>query len=355
VAPDDWIAAGLVTLAPPDVDRVELGAVALARRGGAWAFADGAVADGEAVRAWLDVLGSYRGRPVAVPAGPPSATVRLGAGAAGARLALWPGDIVRRDDEPIALQLHPSVRAVFAAGAETFADRRVLSFEPFALSQIDIVEPGQPLERAVRGASGESWDLVAPVPLAAAAQVVDDWRQDAATLRADRVVVEPFAPRRTITFVTDPAPGQTETGRHTLELGADCRARRAGAARVYVLPAEACAVLGGHLATRRVFSVAPEDVTAIRVGTARSERHGSTWYGPSGAPLPPGAGGLARGLAEAKDVAGYGALAGTAVTIEAGGATISLHAAGGVYALDGRPVRYVVPAELCPRWPLLCK
>jgi hypothetical protein len=104
-----------------------------------------------------------------------------------------------------------------------------------------------------------------------------------------------------------------------------------------------------------VFALAPEDVTAIRVGGARSERHGGTWYGPDGAPLAPGFGALARGLAEAKDVAGYGAVAGTPVVVEAGAAAVALHAAGGVYALDGRPVRYVVPAELCPRWPVLCK
>jgi hypothetical protein len=367
VAPEAWVAASPLVVPPEDVARIAIGALVLERKGGGWSYGDGTPADTEAVRAWLDELRSYRGRVVALPAAAAVATIQIAAGTATERLALGADGVVRRDDEPIALALHPSVRAAFHVEPVAFADRRVLAFEPSALAEVDIAAPGQPVERAVRGATGEDWHLGAPAPLDADLERIDALRQSAATLRADRVTAARARPehglappRRTLTFVTDPAPGQARPAPQVLELGAaagdgGCYARARDAERVYVLGAAACAALDGHLASRRVFSLASDDVVAVSVGGRRSERHGGTWYGAGGDALGPGEGAaltrLVRQLAEAPAVAGYSPVAGTPIVVETAGGAVALHAGRGVYGLDGRPVRYALAPEICARWP----
>src|SRR5262249_39713584 len=154
-------------------------------------------------------------RVVPLPKGaPPAPAVTLAAGETVETLALLPGPLLRRNDEPIALAVHPGVRALLAADPTLFADRSVLSFEPRALAETVAAGPGNVAEHAVRGATAESFALVSPVALPVDASRLAELRDLASHLRAQRVVPADRAkaglatPRRTITFVTDPPVGE---------------------------------------------------------------------------------------------------------------------------------------------------
>ena len=60
-------------------------------------------------------------------------------------------------------------------------------------------------------------------------------------------------------------------------------------------------------------------------------------------------------LADAPAVTGYGPLSGVPIVLETRAGTVRLHAGRGAFALDGRPVRYRVPEEVCRSWAVLCK
>jgi hypothetical protein len=382
-----WVEPSPLALAGGAVDRVEVGGLVLERRGGGWHLGGagaeaGARLDGEAVRGWLDGLASFRGRVESAPApaappGPGVLSATLFAGGQRERLVVTAGPDgarVRRDDEPVVLVVHPGLRALLAADRATFADRSVLGFEPSALAEIVAEGPGGALERAVRGASGERFTLVAPLALDAEPAAIAAVRDLASHLRAARVAalartpadgLDP--PRRRLTFITDAPPGTNEPpGRHVLELGAPapeggCRAARAGEATVYVLAPASCAVLEAPLAARQVFRLAADEVSAVAAPGVRAERHAGLWYGADGARLAPeasaAASSWARLLAVAPAVTGYGALGpgAAAVTLLGPRGPVALHVGHGVYALDGRPVRYELPVELCPRVPDRCR
>jgi len=373
VAPEAWVETSPLTLSAGEVDRIEVGALVLERAGGGWRRKGGGALDGEAVRGWLQGIASFRGRVVPLPRGPlPAPAVTLAAGDTVETLALLPGPLLRRNDEPVALAVHPGARALLAADPTLFADRSVLSFEPSALAEIIAGGPNGTVERAVRGATAESFALVAPAPLAVDGARLAELRDLASHLRAQRVVTVERAraglapPRRTLTFVTDPPVGESAPGRHVVELGAanpdgTCQAARGGEASVYVLGAQACATLEAPLASRRVFELAPDEATSVSAFGVVAERHGGSWYAADGTRLDGAAaaalGVLVRQLAVAPAVVGYGALGGGTAVVLGGpnGATIALHVAHGEYALDGRPVRYKVAEEVCRRWAAACR
>ena len=362
-----WVEASPLALPGGDVDRVAIGELVLERKGGGWRRHEGEVVDGEAVRGWLDALASFRGK---VAEGAPAAvgpSVTISAGAAAETLILAPGSgpaVLRRGSEPVTLTVHPGVRALFAADATAFADRGVLAFEPTALAEIIAAGPGDTVEDAVRGATTESFALIRPAPLAVEGARLAELRDVASHLRAARIAGAKGLDRirRRLTFVVDPPVGEDTPRRLVLELGPDlpeggCTAARAGEGTVYLLAAPACAVLAAPLASRRVFAVAPEEVTTISAFGRTAERHGGFWYAPDGARLDAPAaadlGALVRLLAVAPAVVGYGPLAPGGSPVVLG--QVQLHVARGEYALDGRPVRYRVPDEICRRFPPACR
>ena len=378
--PASWVETSALTLPAPDVDRITLGDIVLERAGGGWKRAGQGAVDAEAVRSWLDALGSFRGRvePAApLATAPPGATsIELGAGDRKETLVLLPGKgpaVLRRDAEPVALTIHPGVRSVVQADATTFADRGVLQFEPTALAEVRSETAAKggsaTVETALRGATVESFVLIAPVALPVDSARLEALRDAASHLRAARVAAFARAPahglappRRRITFVVDAPIGEAGARRHILELGArtsdgSCYAARGADATVYLLAAPACDVFDAPLATRRVYDLAPDEALALSAFGESAERHGGAWYRADGTRLEaPAAARLAtliKLLAIAPDVAGYGPLGGAGgapVVFTGPRGAVALHVAKGEYALDGRPVRYRIPAELCSRF-----
>jgi uncharacterized protein DUF4340 len=393
--PSELVARSPLSMPIAAVRRVDLrpaGAapVVFERKGGAWTGTRGDARqplDEEAVRAWLGEVASYRAREVrpgaASPAATPETMVFSGEDGRKETLAMWSTVaggggagatvLARRDDEPVLLVFHPALRRYLGTRSDDLVARDVLGFEPYALAEIELDGPGG-AERAVRGDTVDQWSLVAPVALAADADTVARLRDVASHLRARKVVAAPpvpFPAAHTLTLTLDRPPGAPETApreRLVLELApapasgpaGDCLARRRGGDTVYLLGGEACAALTAHLAARTVLGVDPDEIAAVSVGEQRFERHGSSWYGGDGKPLPPdrlaAVTSLASKLARLP-VAGYGAPpeAAVPVIIETAGGQVALLAHGGELALAGRNVRYRIPAALCEPWPALCR
>src|SRR5262249_2600254 len=148
--------------------------------------------------------------------------------------------------------------------------------------------------------------------------------------------------------------------RQTLELGGaapggGCFAARGGAPVVYVLAPAACKALEPPLASRRVFEIAADEVGQVSAFGVTAERHAGAWDGADGAGLDAATASnlaaLVRLLATAPEVAGYGAIAGVPVVL----GDVRLRMGKGEYGLEGRPVRYKVPDEICKRWPPACR
>jgi Domain of unknown function (DUF4340) len=380
--PEAWVETSPLTLPAPDVDRITLGALVLERVGGGWTRVGQGAVDAEAVRSWLDALASFRGRVAvtaplaAVPAG--ATKIGLAAGDRTETLLLLAGSgpaVLRRDAEPVALTVHPGVRSVVHADATTFADRSVLELEPTALAEIRVEtwsRAGPPIvETAIRGTTLEHFTLATPVPLPVDDARLDKLRDTASHLRAARVAAFTraalhglTAPRRRITFIVDAPIGEAGVREHVLELGAttpdgSCYAARGGDATVFLLAAAACDTFAAALASRHVYDLAPDEAVAVSAFGDSAERHGGAWYRADGTRLdPPASARLASAiklLAVAPDVAGYGTIAGGAPLVFTGPkGPISLHAGRGEYVLDGRPVRYRIPDELCQRFPSVC-
>jgi hypothetical protein len=373
--PVDWVARGPVTLPVAQIDAVELpGGARLERSKKGWHAGDSQL-DDEGMRAWLGELASYRALAVVAPPAAPGEKLILHAGERHQTLTLTEEKdrvIVRRDDEPVALAFHPALRRYFHADPEELRDRRVLTFDGYGLSAIELTT-GAETERAARGASADDWRLTAPIELAADVGTIDRLRDTAAALRARRVVVKALPGQeakfsRALALTVDPAPGSpdgTAAARLELELseplgvgGGDCYARRRGESTMYLLAAEPCAALTAHLATRALFHAELDDVTAVTVLGARYERHGPSWYGADGAALEPA---LAAALSQLVQrvqnapVAGYGHLDGGSLVVETTTQKITLRTHAGELQLEGRDVRYAVPREVCARWTALCK
>ena len=351
--PLSWVERGMFAVAAGAVREIELRPAVgrplhLVRTTGAWLL-EGNRVDDAAVDAWLRELLAIRAGGVtaaaALTARPPGADEIVVRGAEGPEVVWLVGGTLRRPEEPVALAAPRGAERFFRADPVEFADRTVLSFEPSALSEIGIGE-----ERALRGASLDDWRVVAPVEIAADAVIVDKLRETVATLRARRVVaararpehgLEP--PRRVVTLVLAPAPGEDRATTHVLELGAvtstgACYARRRGEGPVALLSPDDCRALDVRLATRQVFTAG--DVVAGSIGGRALESDELR--------------GFARALAHAPAVAGYGALAGRKVVLETSEGPLTLVFRGREYARKDRAVRYRVAAEVCEQWRALC-
>jgi len=351
--PLSWVDRGMFAAAAGTVREIELRpavgpALRLERTSGAWLLG-GERVDDTAVDAWLRELMGTRAAGVTAaaalterPAGSDEIVVR----GAGTPETVWlVGGTLRRPEEPIALTAPRGVERFFRADPVEFADRTVVSFESSALSEIAVGE-----ERAVRGASLDDWRVVAPLEIAADAAIIDKLRETVAALRARRVVaarprpehgLEP--PRRAVTLVLAPAPGEDRATTHVLELGAvtatgACYARRRGEGPVVLLSPDDCRALDVRLATRQVFTAG--DVVAGSVGGRAIEGDELRVF--------------ARALAHAPAVSGYGGLAGKAIVLETSEGPLTLVFRGREYARKDRAVRYRVAAEVCEQWKALC-
>jgi hypothetical protein len=362
----------LLGLAPGLVRRLTVsGGLALERGGGGWRLGGKEPADTDAVDAWLEELASYRAgeaEPLPPLAAPPAGAVVLEVeDDAGGRVTTWivPGNVlvVRRPGDGVALLFHPDLLPVLRREPVRFADHRVLEFDPFAVAAVSAVEAGV-TERAERGATQDRWKLTSPLATAADGDVIATLRESASSLRASEVVADrPAAahdlepPRRLLRFELDDGEAALGLGR-ALDDGR-CYARRLPEARVYLLPAADCKVLGTRLASRQVFDADSRDVLSVSVGAERWEHQGPSWYDARGQRV---AGevavrlaALVRHLANTPGVAGYGDRpGGLRVVLTTARGEIVLRAGGGEYVVEGRPVRYRASPELCQRWPALC-
>ncbi len=348
-----WVATRALTLSPAAIDRVELGGVVLERRGGTWSRGEEPVS-AEAVRELLGELAELRGTPERAapvstrPAG--ASEVRVRAGDLEEILWLAGDDHVVRPGEPVFLRVPEAARLIFARDPALLADRRVLAFDPHALVRITATPP---LEIAERGATGESWTVVAPLAIDADHEVVMALRDAAATLTAQRIVASrPLPahgfPGRRLTFETAATPG-AEAATQVLELGAPtadggCHARRGEAPAVYAISGRACAALRAHLPTRVVFPFAPGEVTAVTIRGRRVEHRGGAWVDASGERLSESSARehteLVRSLATARSVERYGVPRGDAVTVESGDMRVDLRVGRELYGRDGGFVIY---------------
>jgi hypothetical protein len=375
--PIDWVARGPISLAVAQIDTIELpGGARLERGKKGWTAGDKEL-DDEGMRAWLGELASYRAQAVVAPPATPGEKLILHAGERRETLALTEDKdrvLVRRDDEPVALAFHPALRRYFHTDAEELRDRRVLTFDGYALSAIELAT-GDVHERAVRAGSTDAFQLSEPLEIPADGATIDRLRDTASGLRARRVVTKALPGQeahfsRSLALTVDPPPGSPDGATPTrleLELseplgvgGGDCYARRHGESTMYLLAAEPCAALTAHLATRALFHTELDDVTAVTVLGARYERHGPSWYGPDGAALEPALAAAISQLVQRlqnASVAGYGRIepAGAQIVVETTTQKITLRTRPGELQLEGRDVRYAVPREVCARWPGLCK
>jgi len=345
---------GLFARAPGAVTSIYLrpaagAALHLERAAGAWLL-DGKRVDDTAVDSWLRDLAAVRATSVtaAAPVGarPPGADELEVRGAGPAELVWLARGTIRRPGEPLALAAPAGADRFFRADAVEFADRTVLSFEPTGVAEIDVDG-----ERAVRGASLDDWSLTAPVAVPADPAAIDKLRETIASLRARKVAAarpDPAhgltPPRHVVSVVVQPAPGETSGATHVLDLGAEtvtgaCYAHRRGDGPVYLLEPDDCRALAAHLATRQVVSA-----SAVQGATV------------AGRPLDADdAQALARAVARAPAIDGYGAMAGREVVLDTTDGQVVLVFARRTYARTDRPVKYRVPADACARWPSLCE
>ncbi|HKA87387.1 MAG TPA: DUF4340 domain-containing protein [Haliangiales bacterium] len=353
-SPLEWVERGPFAASPGAVRAIDLRPAAgptlhLERAAGAWLL-DGKRIDDTAVDGWLRELAAVRATSVASAApvaARPAGADEIAVQAGGAPEVAWlAGGTIRRPGEPIALAAPRGTERFFRADPVEFADRTVLSFEPSALADVDIDG-----ERAVRGASLDDWSLRAPVVVAADSAAIDKLRETLAALRARKVAAARSTPehglappRHVVTLGLAPAPGQERGETHVLEIGAEtatgaCYARRRGDGPVYLLGPDDCRALAAHLATRQVLVASSVQGAAL-----------------DGRPLEPDElAALARALARAPAVVGYGPLPGRELVLDTTEGPVALTFARHEYARKDRPVRYRVPADACDRWPSLCE
>ncbi len=118
------------------------------------------------------------------------------------------------------------------------------------------------LESIERGDTLEEWRAVAPPDSRPRPAALESLREAVGFLRAERFesararTADGLSPpRRIVDLVFDPAPGESDPLRHTIEIGAasaaGCRARLDRDPAVFELGAERCAALLGPWTDRR--------------------------------------------------------------------------------------------------------
>lgn len=267
-----------------------------------WAFKKGAPkdakADDEAIQKWLTDLGAYRAQAFVPAAGfAAQLEVRLETEAGPERLAFGAGAggrrLVRRGDEPVALEVHAEVDRHIPRSALAFRSRQALSFNRFDAVRLTA---GEELARK----DGEKWRLDRPIRAEADFDTIDALLGTLADLRAERFVAERAEPAhglpgRRIEVELQPAPGapSRDAGaadlRRVVEIGRDvpgasgeCHARAGGDGPVFVLPKPRCEELRAPLVTRKLldFDEAQLERIVIARGERRfaAEKRGPTWY-----------------------------------------------------------------------------
>jgi Domain of unknown function (DUF4340) len=362
----------LLGMAPGRVKRIAVtGGARLVREAAGWRLGD-EPADEESVTAWLDELASYRAgeldavRPT--PGKPDGALALEVEDDAGRVVVTWieRGTVltVRRPGDGVALLFHPDLLAVVSRDPVRFAERTVLEVDPYAIAAVVATEAGI-AERAERGATQDRWQLTTPTAVAADTDLVATLRETVTSLRAVEIVAARAAPvhgldppRRRIRFALD------DESEVALELGTTlgdgrCYARRVGVPRVVLLAATACQALSAHLPSRQVVDLDSRDVLAVGIGPERWTHQGPSWYDARGQRArgedAVRLAALVRSLATSPGVAGYGAAQGTRVVLTTTRGDLAFRVGGGELGLEGRPVRYRSPPELCQRWPALCQ
>ncbi|HWM85111.1 MAG TPA: DUF4340 domain-containing protein [Kofleriaceae bacterium] len=192
----------------------------------------------EALRAWLTRWRAAASGPV-VPADrlAPLATLELET-TAGQRERVTAGRTrdgrlaARRDDEPVALLLHPWADAHLEPAAHRFRSLDLLAYEPSALRAASARQGGRVVEAIERGDTMEEWRASAPPGASVPPAAAEALRQAAGFLRADafsapaaRPAHRLSPPRRTVDLTFDPAPGEAEPHRHELAIGGPTAAR----------------------------------------------------------------------------------------------------------------------------------
>lgn len=389
--PLDWVDRALVPPSAVDEKTIVVSEpggrrVQLVRSGDAWQPTEGPVeldargglrvdaaalareVASDEVDAWLRELAAVRAREVVLA---PRDRRLVASIAVGGVTVAFDGTLAWRAEEPVALRLPREAARFFRADPIQFAERDLLSFDPWALTAVEL-EGDDGLERAVRGRAADDWRLTVPYALPADIDAVLALRDTAARLRAAEVIAatsEPHhrldPPRRRLTFTVDPPPGEptAEPARYGLELGArveaGCYARRGGSATVYRLSEATCEALDAHLATRELLGEA-EDVQAVQIGGLRFVREGGRWSRPTVGAVTPAEEraleGLLAALREAPEAKGYGVLRPRArLVVERASGTMTIGFASPELAIEGRPVRYRIPEAACAAWPTLCR
>ncbi len=224
----EWIDRAVLARPVHDVAAIEVGGTTVQRRGATWRYADGAAADADAVRAWLDALADARVERVDDAAGFDAASTAV---VDGATVAVdRSGRRLRRGQEPVVLVLSAPVSLT-----GDFRERQIFSYEPSGLRRVRrgdaVVERGETLEEW-RGAAN--------------AEAVRAYRDVVARLRAEAWVDDALgsdAVRHELVF--DGPPGGEEV-RRWLDIDRECRARTDADDGVFRLKGSDCRILRRH-------------------------------------------------------------------------------------------------------------